>query len=698
MKNLTILFYATLVCLCLGTLTLNATTRYVAQTGSGSGTSWANASSNLQAMINASVATDEVWVATGSYKPTLDPFGNSNPTDPRDKTFYIKDGVKIYGGFAGTETNINQRNITANPTSLNGDIGTIGSNNDNAYHVVLVVAPSNEGIGVTIDGFTVRGGSDGNSVTGYVTVNGYSIYHHIGGGINITGGINTLKNNTLYGNRASYGGGIYIQSGENMLTNNTLYANTAPSGYGGGINIQGGINTLTNNILSGNSAFYHGGGISIQGGENMLTNNTLYGNVINSGVGFGGGGIYTYSGSTNMLMNNIFWGNKIGDNASIQGADYYKNDPCSTTFINNLLQLASSNYPLDASSPYGIGTAATGNIFAQDPFFVNAADIDGADNIHRTADDGLILSFGSSAYNTGLASGAPATDILGTIRPQFTLVDMGAYESTSNLAASSPTVSIGNIVNAICNTGGSMKANILSGTSPFTRLWSNGATTATISNLSAGTYTVTVTSANGYTASASATIINQAVAVPTGLTTTNITATTATFNWNAVTGATNYTIKGHKVGSATWTTIGPTTGTSKNIQSIFCGNTYEWKVRANCTDGSSSAFSATTTFTTTGCGVSGKTSSEWNGNFNTFSLQPNPAHSLATLSYFANANMLLTINVIDMTGRIVLQQNATITEGDNDIDMATNNLSQGYYVVVINDGKTQSYQKLLIVR
>jgi protocatechuate 3,4-dioxygenase beta subunit len=52
--------------------------------------------------------------------------------------------------------------------------------------------------------------------------------------------------------------------------------------------------------------------------------------------------------------------------------------------------------------------------------------------------------------------------------------------------------------NALCSTGtGSISTTIVGGTSPFTYLWSNGATTSSISNLAAGSYTVTATDANG---------------------------------------------------------------------------------------------------------------------------------------------------------------------------------------------------------
>ena len=53
-----------------------------------------------------------------------------------------------------------------------------------------------------------------------------------------------------------------------------------------------------------------------------------------------------------------------------------------------------------------------------------------------------------------------------------------------------------------CNGGadGSLDAIVDGGQSPYTYLWSNGATTQTINNLSADLYTVTVTDSNGFTA------------------------------------------------------------------------------------------------------------------------------------------------------------------------------------------------------
>ncbi|MDR1130734.1 MAG: hypothetical protein LBK96_07135, partial [Prevotellaceae bacterium] len=52
-----------LLLLCLFIGNVQATVRYVKAGASGTGASWANASGNLQAMINASASGDQVWVA-----------------------------------------------------------------------------------------------------------------------------------------------------------------------------------------------------------------------------------------------------------------------------------------------------------------------------------------------------------------------------------------------------------------------------------------------------------------------------------------------------------------------------------------------------------------------------------------------------------------------------------------------------------
>ena len=83
---------------------------YVKQGGTGSGSSWANASGNLTSAIaaapfSASFQT-EVWVAEGTYKGTI----------------AMRSGISVYGGFSGSEATLGQRAVAAHPTILSADI------------------------------------------------------------------------------------------------------------------------------------------------------------------------------------------------------------------------------------------------------------------------------------------------------------------------------------------------------------------------------------------------------------------------------------------------------------------------------------------------------------------------------------------------------------------------------------------------
>lgn len=163
-----------------------ATTRYVraVAAGNGGGTNWANASADIQAMINASANGDEVWVAGGIYKPNrrADAAGTITPTD-RYNAYVLKDGVKLYGGFAGTETLLPQRNVglAENTSILSGDVngddlGQYENTADNLRHVVISAGNT---AATLLDGFTISGG---NASDGSLTVNSYAINGSSGGG------------------------------------------------------------------------------------------------------------------------------------------------------------------------------------------------------------------------------------------------------------------------------------------------------------------------------------------------------------------------------------------------------------------------------------------------------------------------------------------------------------------------------------
>jgi trimeric autotransporter adhesin len=85
--------------------------------------------------------------------------------------------------------------------------------------------------------------------------------------------------------------------------------------------------------------------------------------------------------------------------------------------------------------------------------------------------------------------------------------------------------------------------------------------------------------------------------VPTGLTASSITTTSATVNWAAASGASSYIVDYKAASSGTWLNVATTNLTSQPISGLASGTLYDWRVRTNCAAGTSA--NATAQFTTT---------------------------------------------------------------------------------------------------
>jgi len=121
-------------------------------TGAADGSSWENAYTDLQDALDFScncVAEGvllPIWVAADTFVPSRDRYGNTNPVDPYAKTFYISGEVEVYGGFTGTESNLNERDWLTNKTIISGDFPEDGVGG--AFAIT----------GLTIDGTSDKGG------------------------------------------------------------------------------------------------------------------------------------------------------------------------------------------------------------------------------------------------------------------------------------------------------------------------------------------------------------------------------------------------------------------------------------------------------------------------------------------------------------------------------------------------------------
>jgi hypothetical protein len=141
---------------------------YITPLGAGlkDGRSWASAypGTQLQNAITTAPAGSQLWVAAGVYLPNALPPGSSGGVGVRSYAFALKNGVALYGGFAGTETSLTMRNVAVNTTTLSGDIGVPGNASDNCYHVVLTPGTDNTAI---LDGFTIRDGNANGPSSGW---------------------------------------------------------------------------------------------------------------------------------------------------------------------------------------------------------------------------------------------------------------------------------------------------------------------------------------------------------------------------------------------------------------------------------------------------------------------------------------------------------------------------------------------------
>jgi predicted outer membrane repeat protein len=434
------------------------------QRGANNGTSWQDAFTTLQPALEAAATDDEIWVAEGTYKPKAQHGG----TGDRYKSFQLKNGVALYGGFAGTEASRDERNWVLHETILSGDLNGddrpgFANNSDNSYHVFYHPVGTDLDSSAILDGFTIsdgnadqippddRGGGmynnysspalsncifAGNSASNYgagmynnvgapmltdCTFSGNSAHYYAGGMYNDYSSP-VLTNCTFEGNSAGYnGGGMINFGGAPVLTNCTFSGNSA-SNYGGGILNQNSLAALTNCTFSGNSAGSVGGGMHNFGSESpRLTDCTFSGNS----AGTVGGGMYNYGAP--MLTNCTFWGNS----AVHEGGGMYNGGISSPTLTNSILwgdtpdQISnSSGSAIVTYSDIQGGWLGEGNIDL-DPLFVEP----GNGDFH--------LGLGSPCIDAGdnAAPGLPDYDFEGDPRiidgdgDGTATVDMGVDEA-----------------------------------------------------------------------------------------------------------------------------------------------------------------------------------------------------------------------------------------------------------------------------
>jgi hypothetical protein len=279
---------------------------YVTPSGAGSmnGSSWSNAwpGTQLQNLISTSASGSQIWVKAGMYKPTAMPAGSTYGTAPRSYAFTLKNGVAVYGGFAGTETLLSQRNVTVNVTILSGDIGTVNNISDNCYHVVL--SPANNSTAI-LDGFSISDGNANGASSAVISFNGGAISASSDNGAGLyclTGASPTITNCTFSNNNASYNGGGLFQYGSSAnLVNCVFNFNKAANGAGAYYQSCPAA-LITNCNFSNNRSSSAGGGIHCYSSSPSISGCTFYKDTAQTY----GGGIYNLLSASPTISNSSF--------------------------------------------------------------------------------------------------------------------------------------------------------------------------------------------------------------------------------------------------------------------------------------------------------------------------------------------------------------------------------------------------------
>ena len=269
--------------------------------GTKDGSSWTNAFTDVQDALDAAQPGDQVWVAEGTYYP-------NGPT-PETKSYTLKTAIDLYGGFAGTETILAQRDWAAHPTIFNGDIDQnddpsdpINWREDNAHHILILFGIVEESI---IDGITFVGGMTRTDTYAPVDSDLNGIDRWQGGAMAIVDATAIVRNCTFHDNMGYRGAGIFARSpaltSEGLIVENCLFYDND--------NIEGGtcrISTLNycllkNCVFNENSA---GSGAGIVFGNINITleDCTFTGNTASTV----GAACFIFRNQSSLIANPVF--------------------------------------------------------------------------------------------------------------------------------------------------------------------------------------------------------------------------------------------------------------------------------------------------------------------------------------------------------------------------------------------------------
>ena len=194
----------------------------------------------------------------------------------------------------------------------------------------------------------------------------------------------------------------------------------------------------------------------------------------------------------------------------------------------NLTNVSGNTYTVTITDAGGCTTTASGTVAQTGAPSVTATPVQISCNNANDGQVNLTVTGGTPNYTYAWSSSQTTQNITNLSAGPYTVTVLDAQGCSITASATivnpAPVVATLASVNETCfgNSNGTITSTVSGGTSPYTYLWSNAATTANLTGLAIGTYTLTIKDVNQCSATASVTITQ-----PTQLTAT-ATATAAT--------------------------------------------------------------------------------------------------------------------------------------------------------------------------
>lgn len=264
-----------------------------------SGITWATAKRTIQnALDEAASERCEVWLQAGSYRPWVGGVVN------RFASFVLREGVALYGGFAGTETSRDERDWTNNLTYLEGGENAEtqgvfhvlqGANLAHLDGVVIVGGNANDAPDVECGGGLLIADVDQSLSNVTFRDNVGVALCSLRADLNIVDAVfEGNKGDRAYG---SEGSALRIDEGTVSITRSSFLDNGSSQIQGGPVAITNGRLTVESSRFEGNAPGGGGGAIYSVDSELVVRRSQFVNNVGGSSEDWNGGGaIYARAG------------------------------------------------------------------------------------------------------------------------------------------------------------------------------------------------------------------------------------------------------------------------------------------------------------------------------------------------------------------------------------------------------------------